>query len=185
MKLALSNIAWQPEHDDTVVEIMQESGITGVEIAPTKIWPRPLEVTESEALRYRAHWESRGIAIVALQSLVFGRPDLEVFGTDAKRNEFIEYLTGIMRLGRWLGAGPHIFGSPKNRKRGAKDRETAHAIAAPFFAELGRRAEDMGVFLCIEPNPEVYDCDFVTTADDTISLCYDGTNWYETARAVN
>jgi hypothetical protein len=26
---------------------------------------------------------------------------------------------------------------------------------------------------------------FVTTADDTISLCYDGSNWYETARAVN
>jgi hypothetical protein len=25
---------------------------------------------------------------------------------------------------------------------------------------------------------------FVTTADDTISLCYDGTNWYETGRAV-
>lgn len=24
-----------------------------------------------------------------------------------------------------------------------------------------------------------------TTADDTISLCYDGTNWYETARSVN
>lgn len=26
---------------------------------------------------------------------------------------------------------------------------------------------------------------FVTTADDTITICYDGTNWYETARAVN
>lgn len=27
--------------------------------------------------------------------------------------------------------------------------------------------------------------DFVTTADDTWSACFDGTNWYETARAVN
>jgi hypothetical protein len=27
--------------------------------------------------------------------------------------------------------------------------------------------------------------DFVTTADDTIGLCYDGTNWYETHRSVN
>jgi len=26
---------------------------------------------------------------------------------------------------------------------------------------------------------------FVTTADDTITLAYDGTNWYEVARAVN
>jgi hypothetical protein len=27
--------------------------------------------------------------------------------------------------------------------------------------------------------------DFVTTADDTIGLCYDGTNWYETHRSIN
>lgn len=27
--------------------------------------------------------------------------------------------------------------------------------------------------------------DFVTTANDTISLCYDGTNWYETDRSAN
>lgn len=26
---------------------------------------------------------------------------------------------------------------------------------------------------------------FATTADDTISLCYDGTNWFETARSIN
>lgn len=26
---------------------------------------------------------------------------------------------------------------------------------------------------------------FVTSANDTISLCYDGTNWYETGRSVN
>lgn len=27
--------------------------------------------------------------------------------------------------------------------------------------------------------------DFVTTADDTINLCYDGTSWFETSRSVN
>ena len=26
---------------------------------------------------------------------------------------------------------------------------------------------------------------FVTTADDSISLCYDGANWFETSRSVN
>jgi hypothetical protein len=27
--------------------------------------------------------------------------------------------------------------------------------------------------------------DFVTTADDSISLCYDGTSWFETSRSIN
>lgn len=27
--------------------------------------------------------------------------------------------------------------------------------------------------------------DFTTTADDTLSVCFDGTNWYETARSIN
>jgi hypothetical protein len=34
-------------------------------------------------------------------------------------------------------------------------------------------------------NNLVLSASFVTTANDTLSLCYDGTNWYETARSVN
>ena len=44
MKLAVSNIAWEPDEDEAVYTLMQKYGVTGVEIAPTKIWDRPNEV---------------------------------------------------------------------------------------------------------------------------------------------
>lgn len=42
-----------------------------------------------------------------------------------------------------------------------------------------------GVLTLTDGNNIVAAGNFVTTADDTWSACYDGTNWYESARAVN
>lgn len=42
-----------------------------------------------------------------------------------------------------------------------------------------------GILTFTDGNNLVLAGNFVTTADDTISLCYDGTNWYETGRSVN
>lgn len=42
-----------------------------------------------------------------------------------------------------------------------------------------------GILTFTDGNNLVIAGNFVTTADDTITLAYDGTNWYEVARAVN
>lgn len=39
MKLALSNIGWDAEYDRQVYELMKRHGFTGLEIAPTRIFP--------------------------------------------------------------------------------------------------------------------------------------------------
>src|SRR5947209_7235161 len=79
LRLAASNIAWEPRDDDAVGELLRERDVTGVEIAPTKRWEKPLEVSKSELHAYRREWEARGFEIVALQALLFGRPDLQLF----------------------------------------------------------------------------------------------------------
>ena len=45
MKTAISNIAWNLPDDERVAGWMKEHGVGGVEIAPTKIWPKPLDAT--------------------------------------------------------------------------------------------------------------------------------------------
>lgn len=164
MKLAISNIAWQPHEDDAISNKMQELGVKGVEIAPTKNWLNPLEASDSEIARVRSFWESRGIRIVAMQALLFGRPDLVVFGTAEKRRETREYLAKIILLGQKLGAQVLVFGSPGNRRVGGRAPSEIEAIATEFFYEMGEIAQRYGLVLCIEPNPPVYGCDFITTA---------------------
>jgi D-psicose/D-tagatose/L-ribulose 3-epimerase len=170
MRLAISNIAWPSGADAAVAPLLIEHGAEGVELAPTKVWPRPLEATAAEVWAYRDSWERRGLRIVALQALLFGRPELTLFGDAAARRRAVDHLKGMISLAAALGAGPLVFGSPGNRRVGTLPRAEAEAIAITTFRELGECAHRSGVTFCIEPNPPAYGCDFVTTAEEGADL---------------
>jgi sugar phosphate isomerase/epimerase len=164
MKLAISNIAWNPDEDEAVSRLMQQYNVTGVEIAPTKIWSKPLDASNDDIAGYTKRWLSRGIRISSMQALLFGRPDLTIFESPDKRDETLKYLEGIIRLGGQLGAEALVFGSPGNRRIGDLDRARAEEIAVEFFRSVGKTAEKHNTVFCIEPNPITYGCDFVTTS---------------------
>lgn len=170
MRMAASNIAWARADEPAVGELLRELGFEGVEIAPTAVWPQPLQVSDAELHAYREAWEQRGLRIVAMQALLFGRQDLTVFGDAAKRAETFDYLAGMIRLGGRLGAGALVFGSPKNRLVGSLSPAQIEDIALPFFHGLGKLAVEHGTRLCIEPNPTVYACDYVTTSQEGLAL---------------
>lgn len=153
-----------------MARLLQVLGIEGIEVAPTVVWPRPLEVSRAEAAAYRRAWERRSIRVVALQAILYGRPDLQLFGAAQQRAEMLEYLRGIFRLASWLGAGPLVFGSPRNRQAGELVKEERIRIATQFFRQAGDVAAEAGVLLCLEPNPREYDCDFVQTAREARAL---------------
>jgi sugar phosphate isomerase/epimerase len=171
MRLAASNIAWEPAENDAVAAILRQRGFSGVEIAPGKRWESPIDATRTEIAGYRAEWEKRGLKIVAMQALLFGRADLQLFGSVTVRRALREYLTALIEMAEGLGAGALVFGSPKNRKRGKMPLDEATAIAVEFFRELGAIATSKGRVICIEPNPVTYDCDFINTTAEALALC--------------
>ena len=170
MKLTISNIAWNPDEDEAVAGLLQRYGVNGVEIAPTKLWPQPLQASKEEVKAYARFWRQRGLQVSSMQALLYGRPDLTIFESAAKRAETLDYLTGIMRIARWLGARVLVFGSPKNRLVGDLDADTIQAIAVDFFYEAGKAAQAHDTLFCIEPNPVDYGCDFVTDSHQGRSL---------------
>jgi D-psicose/D-tagatose/L-ribulose 3-epimerase len=170
MKIAISNIAWHIHEEESIAKIMEEFGVQGVEIAPTKIWQSPLSASDSEIASYRDFWNSRGIQIVAMQALLFGRSELTIFQNAQKRQETCEYLSGIITLASKLGVNNLVFGSPKNRLIGDKNIQESHEVATSFFHTLGEVAAQKGVVLCIEPNPSDYGCDFITTSKQGLDL---------------
>jgi D-psicose/D-tagatose/L-ribulose 3-epimerase len=107
---------------------------------------------------------------VAMQSLLFGHPELAFFGDDIQRAELVSYIGGLGELAAWLGAGVMVLGSPGNRRRGDISQSAAMAMAIDTFGILGARMAALGVCLCIEPNPPDYGCDFVTTAAEGRSI---------------
>ena len=168
MNLAMSAIAWEPSEDEAAASILREHGFTGVELAPTKIFPRPDSATGAEVVACRAVWSRRGLRIVAMQALLFGRPELTVFGESRQRT--LDYLSGVARLGGRLGAGALVFGSPRNRARGSLPAADAWRAAVQFFRALGSAAAEAGTCVCIEPNPPRYGADFITTSEEALRL---------------
>src|SRR5258706_14888061 len=113
-KFAASNIAWDPAEDDAVATVLRDAGFTGVEIAPTKRWESTIEATKREIAAYKAEWMKRGLGIVALQSLFYGRADLQLFGNQIGRRAMREYMMALIEMASGLGAYALVFGSPKN-----------------------------------------------------------------------
>src|SRR5215471_19232174 len=149
---------------------MQSLHIRGVEIAPTKTWEAPQLATKESILNYGEYWSSQDIKAVAMQSLLFGRPDLQLFQDAAARERTFDYLCSLMVMAEMLGARVLVFGSPKNRQRGDLTESQAFDTAVEFFGRVGKFASEHNVCFCIEPNPAVYGCNFIRTAAEGRAL---------------
>ncbi len=173
MKASISNIAWPTERDPEVGDLLTRLGVDGIEVAPTKLWESPTEVRPAEVDLVRRAWSERGIEIVAMQSLLYGHPELTLFESADRRHETTRYLSRIIEIGGALGAKALVFGSPKNRQRRGLDNASAWEIAVDFFGELGRKAAACGTHLVLEANPTDYAADFITSAGDAVEMVND------------
>lgn len=169
-RIAVSNIAWDPDRDAEVARLLVGAGVQGIEIAPTMIWDDPTGVSPSEARRVAGEWAARGLPVVAFQALLYGRPELGLFRSGAVRGAMRDHLVRIIDLAEAVGAGRLVFGSPGNRRRDGIPEADALGIATDFFRDLGEQASGRGAVLCLEPNPVDYGCDFVTTAAEGRAL---------------
>jgi sugar phosphate isomerase/epimerase len=170
MKLAVSNIAWTNEEEPQVAELLKRMGVSYIEVAPSKIWPSPRGVDAREVDAYTSFWHKYGIEIVAVQSVLFNRPDLKIFESKSNCDETLSYLKEYIKLVGKLGAKVIVFGSPKNRQRKSLGKDEADLIAIPFFKSLGKESAMRGIKFCIEPNARDYSCDYITTARQGIEL---------------
>ncbi|MAM88361.1 MAG: xylose isomerase [unclassified Hahellaceae] len=170
MRLSISNIAWDPQEDDIIASLLTRHDVDAIDVAPGKYFPNPFSASDSEISRIRQWWAEKGIEIVGMQSLLFGTQGLNLFGSQSSQSEMLAHLDAICRIGSGLGAQHLVFGSPKNRDRGALSDEEAAAVAVPFFRKLAKIAEAHGVRVCLEPNPTCYGANFMVNSSETAHI---------------
>jgi D-psicose/D-tagatose/L-ribulose 3-epimerase len=170
IKFSASNIAWSPKADREVSEFLKTTNISGVEIALSRYFDDVENVPDRDLILLKSHWENLGFPITSLQSLLFNRPDLQLFESDLSRKKLARFLLSLGTKAAMLGAGPMVFGSPKNRDRGELSSEEASTIAYYFFKELGNRWFENSSYLVLEANPEIYSCNFITKSSEALKL---------------
>jgi sugar phosphate isomerase/epimerase len=170
MNLSVSNIAWTD--DDAAAAMLKGHGIENIDVAPGKYFNDISSgIHHSEVFSVRDRWAERGFNIVGAQSLLYGTRGFNIFSSDETRKQMLEYLNNVCQVCTELNATRLTFGSPKNRDRSAitSDAEVRD-IAAKFFRELGNIAVSQGVTICLEPNPTIYGCNFMTTTLETAAV---------------
>jgi sugar phosphate isomerase/epimerase len=170
MRIAISNIAWEPHEDDDLAGLLQRHGVDAIDVAPGKYFPEPDAATAQEIAQVRNWWAERGVEITGMQALLFGTTGLNVFGEPEVQDAMLRHLAAVCRIGAGLGASRLVFGSPKNRDRSAVSDDQATRMATAFFRRLGDIAQSYGVLICLEPNPTRYGANFMTTSAETARI---------------
>jgi D-psicose/D-tagatose/L-ribulose 3-epimerase len=170
MVLSVSHIAWPPDVEQEALAFLTGLGVSGVEVAPVRAFGNPLTAKESE-VRDRATWYwGQGLKVGSFQALLFGTEGLHLFGPPESRQALKDLLIATGRVAGWAGAGPMVFGSPRNRLRNDLPHAAATRQAADFFREVGDACAESGACLLIEANPEAYGADFCTRLEQAAEL---------------
>ncbi|MFM5932184.1 MAG: sugar phosphate isomerase/epimerase family protein [Novosphingobium sp.] len=170
VKLAVSNIAWAPDEAEAACALLAAHGATGLEIAPGLAFADQddrLRPSAGAIAALKQRLDHFGLALVSMQSLLFGVSGAQLFGSAEERERLEQGLYRAIDLAERLELPNLVFGSPGNRAYpGSMTEGEALDAAAHVFRRLGDRARAAGTRLAIEPNPAVYGTNFLTTVDD-------------------
>lgn len=165
MRLAASQIAWQPEDELQALEILRKHGFCALEIAPTRVAGNtPYDDLQTPADFAAGMRRGYNLTICSMQSIWYGQQG-SIFGPE--RAHLLEYTKKAIRFADAAGCGNLVFGCPKNRVLPA-DKTPEDAVA--FFRELGDCAQSHDKVVALEANPPLYGTNFINTTAQAFAM---------------
>lgn len=167
MRLSISNIAWVNENDELMYNYLKEQGFLGLEIAPTRIFiQNPYEDFEKSKKFASELNQKYGLAISSMQSIWYGRTE-NIFSSNKERKVLIDYTKKAINFANSVNCKNLVFGCPKNR---VSKNENDMEIAVSFFKELGEYAKEKNTVISMEPNPIIYNTNFINYTSEAFKL---------------
>jgi len=172
MNLSISNIAWDAKHDEEMYEFLHTNAIHGLEIAPTRLFPsRPYDnIPQVKAFGTELK-KKYNLAVSSIQSIWYGLSE-NIFESDASRKMLVDYTKKAIDFACALECGNIVFGCPKNRTIPSSMSANIYLpIAYDFFKQIGDYANARGTCISIEPNPVIYNTNFINTTAEAFDIC--------------
>jgi len=150
MKLAASNICWPADDFEGFLEVMAAEGAEGVELAPSRLWPEPLDGRGGDVQQVVRQLERHGLECAGFHSLLFNRPDLCFFGENGSLDRTVDYIIGLGKLCADMGGRTLVLGSPRNRNLAEGDVVMQRRNFVAGLQRLSRAWDGSGLCLCLE-----------------------------------
>lgn len=167
MNLSISNIGWDSPDDASVYSLMKKYDYSGLEIAPTRIFPGApydqLEEAKAWSIKLK---KEHGFTVSSMQSIWYGRQE-NIFRSVEERNTLLHYTKQAIDFAQVIGCGNLVFGCPRNRNipEGAGE-----GTAIDFFRELGDYAAENGTVIGLEANPPIYNTNYINDTASALEL---------------
>ncbi len=166
MRRSISNIAWGAEDDAAMWGILKKYGFQGIEVAPTRvIQVNPYDHLEQTAV-FKQTADENEMIVSSMQSIWYGRSERLFFG-DEERAALMAYTQKAIDFARVLDCGNLVFGSPKNRQL---TNESELSAGVEWFKAVAQYAEENGTCFSVEPNPEIYNTNYINETKDAFEL---------------
>lgn len=170
-KLSVSNLLFRESLSPEIAEAIAASGIVGVEFAPTIEWGSTSRIPSNKLSKTKTILEDNGLEVSGLQSILFDHPEIQIL-RPASWGPFLAHLESVCELASWLGASTLVFGSPKNRLRGATSADDAREIAVELLGIAEATLQRYELTLTLEPNAPLYGADFITTYEEAVAIVH-------------
>ena len=168
IKLSISNIAWDISVEEEAYLLISNLGVSGVEIAPTKL--SPWEGLSKDKLKNaKSLIESFGLKVSSLQAILYGKPEFQLLGDKSNFQLFKEHIWKVSEIAVTLGADVAVFGAPLNRIKGEMSYDDAFQLSVDRLSIIGETINE-SMILGIEPVPAIYNSDFLQSADEVRNL---------------
>lgn len=166
MKLSISNIAWNETINEEVLSYIKDKGYSAIEIAPTVyIKENPYDNVD-EMIKIKEDLKNKyNLEICSMQSIWYGKTGNIFNEKDAQ--ELIEYTKKAIDFASKIKCNNLVFGCPKNRNM-KEDNKKEDIIY--FFKELGDYADAKNTVLSMEPNPTIYNTNFINTTKEAFEF---------------
>lgn len=165
-RLAASNIGWAAEDDERVYALLQSLGYTGLEIAPTRIFPaQPYDDLAAAAAFAQTMQKEYGLCIPSMQSIWYGQAG-SIFAP-AEADALAAYTEKAFGFAAACGCKSLVFGCPRNR---TVPEGRAPEEAESFFIRLASAAAKQSVVLALEANPPIYNTNYLNTTQEAFAL---------------
>lgn len=163
MKLAISNIAWPKEQDETMYSVLAENKFD-LEFAPTRLFADPYNNIPTAERYFADIYKRFQIKPVSMQSVWYG---ISHKICSDKYDFLADYTKKAIDFAAALGCRNIVFGCPKNRLVESKDDLLT---MERFFTAAAEYANVNNCALALEPNPVIYGTNFINTTVEAVDF---------------
>ncbi len=166
MKLSISNIAWDIEIEEEVFYTLKNNSIYNIDISLSKYFNNINLISDNDIASLKSYFSSNSIEVIGMQSLLFGLDKLNIYKSSEDREFLLNHLTKTCIVAEKLNIKKLVFGSARNRNYCNKGSFSDN-IAFDFFYKLALIGKKYNLFICLEPQPKIYNSNFLTDSSET------------------